>query len=163
MTTPNTSTLLYPADIQEILEEFQDMFQTYDKFHDRESIYANYRSDIKRLEVVFPLKEHPTHGITGLRAYEKYDEAGYVEKYDYQWKRIIPRGGIQTSHISSWGNEPHDAAWTPEEFRVETEPHHHHYDPNDRRKRRENWHVRTLRDALLFVKHYIDSNEEYTG
>ncbi|WP_157272952.1 hypothetical protein [Paenibacillus daejeonensis] len=77
MTEINATSLLYPADIQEILEEFQDIFQTYDHFSDRESIYANYRSDAKRLEVVFPLKEHPIHGNTGLRAYEKYNEAGF--------------------------------------------------------------------------------------
>lgn len=114
MTNTNTSSLLNPADIQEILEEFQGIFQTY-------------------------------------------------EKYDYQWKRIIPRGGIQITHISSWGNEPHNAKWTPEEYKIESEPHHHHYDPTDRKKRKESWEVRTLRDALLFVKYYIDSGEEYKG
>lgn len=161
--TNTTSSLLYPANIQEILEEFNDLFQVYDKLVDRDSIYASFRADTKRLEVLFPLREHPIHGITGLRACEKYNDNGYVQRYEYQWKRIIPKSGIQTSHIASWGNDPHDANWTPGMYRVHSEPHHHHYDPMDRKKRRSNWEVRTLRNALLFVKHYIDSGEEYKG
>ncbi|PLT44293.1 hypothetical protein B8V81_2724 [Paenibacillus pasadenensis] len=80
MRKTNAPSLLFPADIPELLEEFHDLFQTYERFQDRESIYADFRMDRKRLEVVFPLKEHPIHGITGLRAYEKYDDQGCVEK-----------------------------------------------------------------------------------
>ncbi|WCF11388.1 DUF6516 family protein (plasmid) [Paenibacillus thiaminolyticus] len=154
---------LYPADIQEILEEFEHLLQVYDNFRDRESIYSNFIIDVKRLEVVFPLREHPIHGITGLRAYEKYDDAGYVLRYDYQWKRIVPKMGIQLSHITSWGNDPHDAPDTPEEYRVETEPHHHHYDPQNRKNRCENYNIRTLRDAFKFIEPYILEGKEYTG
>lgn len=157
------TSLLFPADIPSVLEEFWDLLQVYDQLHDRESIYGSFRNDIGRLEVLFPLKEHPIHGITGLRVYEKYNNAGYVEKYDYQWKLIIPRRGIQLSHISSWGNDRHDAEWTPDEYRVETEPHHHHFDPNNRKNRRENYDIRTLVQAFRFVEHYIRSGEEYTA
>jgi len=33
-----------------------------------------------KLSVLFPLKEHPIHGITGLQATEKYDDNGYVKE-----------------------------------------------------------------------------------
>ncbi|MFD0715485.1 DUF6516 family protein [Paenibacillus sp. GCM10027626] len=159
----NNNPPLYPADIQDILDEFGHLLATYDKFKDRESIFSSYIQNVKRLEVVFPLREHPIHGITGLRVYEKYDDAGYVVRYDYQWKQIVPKAGIQFSHITSWGNDPHDSPDTPERYKVETEPHHHHYDPNNRKNRTNNYDVRTLRDAFKFIEPYILEGREYTG
>ncbi|UOQ95640.1 hypothetical protein MUO14_07965 [Halobacillus shinanisalinarum] len=44
---------------------------------------------------------------------------------------------------------------------METEPHHHHYDPTDRKKRKENYNVRTLKQAFEFVSYYLESGEEY--
>ncbi|MBP1309193.1 hypothetical protein JOD82_002213 [Paenibacillus sp. 1182] len=155
--------LLYPADISEILEDFGHLLAVYDKLKDQSSIFGSYRRTNKRLEVTFPLKEHPVHGITGLTAIEKYDEAGYIERYSYTWRRLLPKQGIQTSHITSWGNDPHDASWTPTAYQVITEPHHHHYDPADRKKRRENYNVRTLRQAFTFVGAYIESGKEYAA
>lgn len=52
------------------------------------------------------------------------------------WKIIIPKMGVKYHHISGWGNDPHETKGTPRDYRIETEPHHHHYDPNDRRKRK---------------------------
>lgn len=154
---------LDPANIPEILEEFGHLLTIYENLKEHNSIHSSYLRTVKRLEVLFPLKEHPIHGKTGLLVIEKYDEAGYVERYNYVWKRVLPKTGINTAHISSWGNDSHDAEWTPEEFKVYSEPHHHHYDPNNRRKRKENYSVRTLRQAFLFVGEYIETEKEYTG
>ncbi|MGR6545717.1 toxin-antitoxin system TumE family protein [Paenibacillus tundrae] len=160
--TDNQTNLL-PADINEILEEFGFLFENHINFRDKTSIYASYKHDRKSLIVIFPLKMHPCHGITGLRAYERYDECGYVEKYEYRWMRIVPKQGIQSHHITSWGNEPHDDPNTPEKYRVKSEPHHHHYDPNDRKNRCDNWDVRCLRDAFEFIQPYLETGDEYKG
>ncbi|MEM5014624.1 DUF6516 family protein [Niallia taxi] len=152
---------LLPADIDEILERYGHLLKSYPNLRDRESIFADFKRTNKKLEVLFPLKEHPIHGKTGLHVVENYDEAGYVRLYQYHWKRIIPKMGVQMNHISGWGNDPHDAEWTPDEYRIETEPHHHHYDPSDRRRRRENYDVRTLDQAFAFITIYLDSGEEY--
>ncbi|GLC90146.1 DUF6516 family protein [Lysinibacillus piscis] len=153
---------LLPADIEEILEEYGHYLKSYTQLKDKDSIFASYKRNTKRLEVLFPLIEHPIHGITGLHVVENYGNDGYVRQYHYQWKVIVPKSGIQTAHISGWGNDAHDAEWTPEEYRVATEPHHHHYDPNDRRKRKENYDVRSLKDAFAFIAKYLESKEEYT-
>lgn len=153
---------LLPADMEEILEKYGHLLKSYPNLRGRESIFANYKRSNKRLEVLFPLIEHPVHGATGLHAVENYDESGYVRLYQYQWKIIIPKMGIKLSHISSWGNDPHEAEWTPKQYRVASEPHHH-YDPTDRKKRRENYHVRTLNQAFAFVAKYLESREEYTS
>lgn len=115
------------------------------------------------MDVLFPLKEHPIHGKTGLHAIEKYDDDGYVCRYSYSWKIIVPRQGVQLNHISSWGNDPHNSPGTPPEFIIETEPHHHHHVPGNRRIRKENWDIHTLDEAFTFVKFYIESGEEYKG
>lgn len=64
------------------------------------------------------------------------------------------------SHISSWGNDLHIAEWTPEMYRINTEPHHHHYDPVDRKKRRDNYDVRTLDQVFAFIAKYLEDGEE---
>lgn len=153
--------LLFPANIDDILDKYGHYLQTYSHLRDRESIYADFKKTSKRLEVLFPLIEHPFHGITGIHAVEKYDHEGNVSQYQYHWKIIVPKMGIQMSHISGWGNDPHDAEWTPDEYRIKTEPHHHHYDPKDRKKRRENYDVRTLNQVFTFVAKYLDSGKEY--
>lgn len=161
----NTNTpgidILLPADIDDLLEKYGQYLKSYTQMRDKESIYANFKKTPKRLDVLFPLIEHPVHGITGIHAVENYYKSGYVRQYQYQWKIIIPKMGIQMSHISGWGNDPHDAEWTPEEYKVKTEPHHHHYDPKDRKKRRENYDVRTLEQVFAFVTKYLDSGKEY--
>jgi len=155
--------LLLPADIDGILDEFGSYLKSYTRLAERESIFANYKRSTKKLEVLFPLIEHPIHGITGLHVVENYNDAGFVSKYHYQWKVIVPKMGIQTSHISGWGNDSHHAVTTPEEYKVKTEPHHHHYDPSDRKKRRENYDVRSLQQVFKFVASYLDSGLQYTG
>lgn len=154
---------LLPVKIDDILEKYGHYLKSYSQLKGRESVFANFKKTLKRLEVLFPLLEHPVHGITGLHVVENYDDDGYIRQYHYQWRVIVPKMGIQTSHICGWGNDPHDAKWTPEEYKVDTEPHHHHFDPNDRKKRRENYNVRTLEQAFEFVTKYLDSGEEYTG
>mgnify|MGYP006924659234 CR=1 FL=1 len=153
--------ILLPADINEILDKYGHLLKSYPNLHDRESIYANYKRTNKRLEVLFPFIEHPFHGVTGLHAVEIYNEAGYVRLYQYHWKIIIPKIGVQLNHISGWGNEPHNAEWTPTDYKTNTEPHHHHYDPSDRRKRKENYNIRTLDAAFAFVAKYLESGEKY--
>jgi hypothetical protein len=152
---------LHPADLQEILERYGELLQTYSNLKVRESIFGNYKRDTKRLEILFPLREHPVHGITGLHVIELYDEAGYVREYHYSWKIIIPKMGKLLNHISAWENESHDAPGTPERFITKTEPHHHHHIPGDRSKRQENWNVRTLEQAFEFIKPYIESEKPY--
>ncbi|UJL46758.1 hypothetical protein KFZ58_02035 [Virgibacillus sp. NKC19-16] len=153
--------LLLPADIDDILVTYGYLLKSYKHLYNRNSIFANFRRTNKRLEVLFPLIEHPVLGITGLHAVENYNEKGYIRLYQYNWKIIIPKKSIQLSHISGWGNDPHNAEWTPDEFKIETEPHHHHYDPHDRTKRRANYDVRSLEQAFNFIKKYIETGKEY--
>lgn len=124
-------------------------------------IYGSFKRTKTKLDVLFPLKVHSVHGITGLHATEKYDKNGYVKEYHYQWKRIIPKEGIMFSHISAWGNEPHNAPNTPEEYLVVTNPHHHHHIPGGRKHRKANYYIRTLEAAFEFVVQYIRSGKEY--
>lgn len=153
--------LLLPADVDDILEKYGHLLKSYPNLRDHESIFANFKRTNKRLEVLFPLIEHPIHGVTGLHSVENYNEAGYVRLYQYHWKIIISKLGVQLNHISGWGNEPHDAEGTPEEYRIKTEPHHHHYDPTDRKKRRENYTVRTLDQAFAFVAEFLENGKKY--
>lgn len=153
--------MLIPADIDEILEDYGYILKSYQDLQERNSIYGFYKLTNRKLDVLFPLKEHPVHGITGLYATEKYDENGHVREYHYQWKRIIPKEGIMFSHISAWENEPHDAPNTPAEYIVATEPHHHHHIPGDRKRRKENYDIHTLVAAFEFVARYIESGKEY--
>lgn len=71
---------LLPADLDEILEDFGFLLENHTGFKDRESVYGSYKRDRKALLVIFPLKVHPIHGITGLRAYEKYDDTGTISR-----------------------------------------------------------------------------------
>lgn len=111
--------------------------------------------------MLFPLIEHPIHGKTGLHVTEKYNEFGYVREYHYQWKIIVPKKGKLYSHIAAWENDSHDKDWTPNEYKVATEPHHYHHVPGDRKQRKENYDIWTLDDAFTFVAKYIETGEEY--
>jgi len=153
-------TLLLPTDIDQILEDYGHLLKVYPALLERHSIFTDYKRTHKRLEVLFPLKEHPVHGITGLHVYEKYNDAGTVELYSYSWKRIIPTQGIQFSHISSWGNDPHPPETTPQHLQVTTEPHHHHYDPDQRSKRKSSY-IRSLDQVFMYVAYYIETGEVY--
>ncbi|MGM8366804.1 hypothetical protein ACLIBG_15230 [Virgibacillus sp. W0181] len=155
------NSVLLPADIDDILQDYGDYLKSYQNLHTKSSIYASFKRTKTKLDVLFPLKEHPIHGITGLHAIEKYDEKGYVKEYHYQWKRIIPKTGIKFSHISAWENEAHNAPNTSYEYIVDTEPHHHHHIPGERKHRKENYDIRTLDAAFNFVVHYIRSGKEY--
>lgn len=158
---PSLSSPLLPADIDDILDSFGDILVSYQNFHEKNSIYGSFKRTKSKLDVLFPLKEHPIHGITGLHATEKYDENGYVREYHYQWKIIILKKGIMFSHISAWENEPHEASNTPDEYLVVTEPHHHHHIPGNRKQRKANYDIRTLEAAFKFVAVYIRSGKEY--
>lgn len=155
--------VLQPADLDSVLESYSDILESYQNLRDKNSIYSSFKKTNRKLEVLFPLKEHRIHGITGIHAVEKYDETGYVKIYHYQWKRIIPKEGIVYSHISAWENEPHADINTPIDFIVKTEPHHHHHVPGERRKRKENYNTRSLETVFKFVAHYIRTEEEYKG
>ncbi|ACT02927.1 DUF6516 family protein [Paenibacillus sp. JDR-2] len=150
-----------PADIDSILDNFGHLLTTYTNLSDRDSIFGQYKRSTKRLEVLFPLIEHKIHGKTGLHVIEIYDEAGYVKNYSYSWKIIVPKLGVQLNHISSWGNDAHNDPNTPNKFRVESEPHHHHHIPGNRSERTENWDVHTLHDAFHFIQHYLESGKKY--
>ncbi len=58
-------------------------------------------------------------------------------------------------------HERHDDPNTPDKYKIETEPHHHHYVPGDRSKRQENRDTRTLKSVLKVVEHYIINNKSY--
>ncbi|MFD2412737.1 DUF6516 family protein [Paenibacillus rhizoplanae] len=154
---------LLPANLFNITAQFGHLLETYPNVPGNSGIYGNYKRNTNKLDVLFPLKEHPVHGITGLHALESYDDAGYVRRYTYSWKIIIPKMGISLHHISAWGNDPHDLPDTPEEFKVITEPHHHHHIPGNRRHRKENWDVHTLEEAFNYVEPYIVNGIEYIG
>lgn len=153
--------VLLPADIDNILEKFSELLESHKNLSEQNSIYAKFKQNHKKLDVLFPLKEHPIHGITGLHAVEKYDSKGFVKEYHYQWKRIIPKEGIAYAHISAWENEPHNAPNTPEQFIVKTEPHHHHHIPGDRKQRTENYRIRNLESVFNFIAQYINTGEAY--
>lgn len=162
MNSPNRSLpkQLLPADLDAILEKYGHLLHAYKNLSDKNSIYANYKRTTNKLSVLLPLKEHPVHGATGLHATEKYKN-GFVKEYHYQWKIIIPKQGILLSHISAWENESHSDSNTPEEFNVNSEPHHHHHVPGNRRERKDNFEIHTLDAAFAFVARYIESGEEY--
>ncbi|AOH57050.1 hypothetical protein ABE28_022115 [Peribacillus muralis] len=153
--------LLLPADIPDIMERYRDIITHYDSIPGSDHIYPEYKRTRKLLSVLFPLREHPVHGKTGLHAIERYDDEDHVRKYSYQWKLIIPRMSKKGYHISAWGNDPHDHEDTPLEFIVKSEPHHHHHVPGDWSKRQDNWNVWALEEALEFVAQYIRSGQEY--
>lgn len=155
-----TETLL-PADILEISNKYRHLLTNYSNLRERNSIFTNYKRTFNKLSVLFPLKEHSIHGITGLYATEKYDENGCVIEYHYSWKRIIPKQGVIYSHISAWENESHNDPNTLEKFKVNSEPHHHHHVPGDRHQRKDNFDIHTLDSAFSFVAKYIESGEEY--
>ena len=155
------SPILLPADIDDILENYEDILESYQNLQEKISIYGSYKRTNRKLDVLFPFKEHPVHGITGIHATEKYEKNSYVREYHYQWKRIIPKEGIMFSHISAWENEPHDAPNTPAEYLVVTEPHHHHHVPGKRKQRQANYNIRTLESVFEFVAHYIRTGKEY--
>jgi len=153
--------LLLPADIDEVLEHYEDILKSYQNLQERNTIYGSFKRTNQNLDVLFPLKEHPVHGITGLHAIEKYDKNMYVRRYHYQWKRIIPKEGIMFSHISAWENEAHDNPNTPEAYLTATEPHHHHHVPGERIHRKANYNIRTLEASFKFIAYYIRSGKEY--
>ncbi len=157
----NINELLLPANLAEILDKYRDILTNYEVVPGEKHLYPSYRRTKKNLSVLFPLKEHPVHGKTGLYVMEKYDENGYVLSYHYLWKIIIPKMGVQGYHISAWGNEPHNDPKTPSELIVESEPHHHHHVPGDWHRRQANWTVWTLAEAFEFVAYYIRSEQEY--
>ncbi|UOQ94852.1 hypothetical protein MUO14_07960 [Halobacillus shinanisalinarum] len=96
----NRSKILLPADVDAILDDYGHLLKAYSQLRDKESIFANYKRTVKRMEVLFPLVEHPVHGVTGLHALENYDEAGYVRRYQYHWKIILPKTGVKAkSHF----------------------------------------------------------------
>lgn len=81
-------THLLPADIEEILNNYGHLLQSYTKLKERDSIFTNYKLTTNKLSILIPFKEHLIHGITGLHATEKYDNNGFVKEYHYQ---MIPR------------------------------------------------------------------------
>lgn len=153
---PNTA-----ANMDLISHKFGHLLENYIDVKEKKSIYPSVSLSKSKLRVLFPLKEHPIHGKTGLDALEIYDEQGFVTEYHYQWKSIIPKQGIIFSHISAWENEPHNLSETPLDFIVESEPHHHHYIPGERHHRQDNWDVWTLQEAFEFIEFYIESGNEY--
>ncbi|MCD1260024.1 hypothetical protein B5M42_014510 [Paenibacillus athensensis] len=162
MTQPPTlPTQLLPANLAHILNKYGEWLETYQNFRDRNSAYGDFYLSPKRMEIIFPLKEHPVHGITGLHVIERYDDQGYVKEYQYMWKVIVPKMGVQLNHISSWGNESHNAPGTSAKLITETEPHHHHHVPGDRSQRKENWHVHTLEQAFEFIIPFLESGQPY--
>ncbi|UOQ86845.1 DUF6516 family protein [Gracilibacillus salinarum] len=151
---------LFPADLPILIEKFEDIFETYSYVPVKEKVYPKMKLTTNLLSVLFPFIEHPVYGKTGLHAIEKYKD-GIVKKYMYQWKIIIPKKGKHKQHITAWGNDPHAEKNTPPELHFKSEPHHHHYIPGDWNKRKDNWEVWSLDDALHFVAYYIRSGKEY--
>ena len=150
-------TPLLPADLNDIVEKYKHIFTVYSDIPDKHSIYPEVKRTPNKLSVLFPLKEHPIHGKTGLLATEKYDNEGFVTEYHYQWKLLIPKKGVHLSQVTAWENEAHSYP----KYQTASEPHHHHHDPGDRSKRKENWDVRTLDEILGFIEKYIVSKREY--
>ncbi|MFC6653986.1 hypothetical protein [Paenibacillus rhizoplanae] len=82
---------LLPANLFNITAQFGHLLETYPNVPGNSGIYGNYKRNTNKLDVLFPLKEHPVHGITGLHALESYDDAGYVRRYTYSWKLSFQR------------------------------------------------------------------------
>ncbi|BBH23263.1 hypothetical protein Back11_46080 [Paenibacillus baekrokdamisoli] len=154
-------TQLLPANLGNIFRKYEKWIEVYQNFRDKNSAHGDFFKSPKRIEIIFPLKEHPVHGITGLHVIERYDDHGYVREYQYMWKVIVPKIGVQLNHISSWGNEPHNAPGTNPKFITDTEPHHHHHVPGDRSQRKENWDVHTLEQAFEFIIPFLELGDPY--
>nr|WP_242615297.1 hypothetical protein [Paenibacillus solani] len=67
---------------------------------------------------------------------------------------------MQLNHISSWGNDPHPPETTPAMLCVRTEPHHHHFDPYNRRRRKDSY-IMTLDRVFQYVAYYIETGRIY--
>lgn len=150
-----------PSDIEEILEKYEDIISQYAVGKGKEYV-PRYERNERFMRAIIPLKEHPEYGITGMVAFETYDEDGRIERYSYSWRILHPKRGKHAGHITAWENDPHDSPNTPPEYRVTTEPHHHHHVPFDRRQRKENYDVRTLDDAFSKVAEFVRSGKPYT-
>lgn len=62
--------ILLPADIPVILEKYGNILATYENIPGRDFIYPDFKLTTNLLSALFPLKEHPIHGKTGLHAIE---------------------------------------------------------------------------------------------
>jgi len=153
--------ILFPTDMDRILEKYEDVIENYPHLENRDPLYARYEQDTEKLIAVIPLKKHPVYGITGFVGYEKYNDEGLVERYSYAWRILVPKLGNGPGHITAWENDPHDKPNTRRKYRVATEPHHHHHVPFDRSKRKENYDVRTMDDAFSIVADYIRNGKPY--
>lgn len=94
-------------------------------------------------------KAHPQYGLTKLRIREKYNSSGELYFYRYCWEV----NSKPTGNISAWENEHSHG--------LDSDPHHHHHVPYDRKPVQNNHSVRTLEDALEVIVPYIRSGQNY--
>ena len=85
-----TDTPLFPTDVSAILDRYGDILETYEHIPDKGPIYPQVKLTPPLLSVLFPLKEHPVHGITGLHAVERYKD-GQVKHIPTNGKSSVPR------------------------------------------------------------------------
>lgn len=92
---------------------------------------------------------HPRYGSTRLRIREKYNSSEELYFYRYCWEMNCK----PTGNISAWENEHSHG--------LDSDPHHHHHVPYDRKPVQNNHSIRTLEDAFKVIVHYITSGNNY--
>lgn len=102
------------------------------------------------VRITFEFIFHPVHGNTKLRVREWYDANDNLVQYRYCWEV----NSKPTGNISAWENEHNHG--------VETDPHHNHHVPFDRKPVRANYNVRSIEDAFNAVMPYIIEKKTYT-
>lgn len=150
------SLILFPANIDEILDKYEHIMASYQD----SNIYGAYEQTQTKLDVLFPLKRHPIHGITVIQAVEKYDNRGYVVSYQYEWKKCEVNSFVSNVHLSAW---EHDAKHmgTIHEPTTQTKLHLHYFVPGDRLHHKRSLEVQNLEQVFEFVAPFIENGEEY--
>lgn len=106
-----------------------------------------------------PLINHPIHGKTCIRFQEKYGPDGLIH-FHYGWEILDSKPGINIRHISAWGSEQHP---NNQSVQTETEPFHHHHDPERHPPRIACYTILSLDSVMSFVTdNYIKSGTAYS-
>lgn len=106
-----------------------------------------------------PLSKHPIYGETCIRFQERYNPNG-LKHFHYGWELLDEKPGINIRHISAWGSESHSS--NPA-VQTETEPFHHHHDPDRHPPRIACYTIHSLDSVMHFVcENYIKTGAIYT-
>lgn len=145
------SFVLFPADVDEILNKYEDFLESYEETN----CFGSFKRTKTTLDVLFPLKKHPVYGPTAIHAIEQYDSRGYVVAYKYEWRQIPSE-----QHICAW---EHDAKHisTANKSSSQEKLHLHYHIPGDRTQSKQSLEVQSLLQVFEFVVPFIENGEAY--